>query len=142
MTMSYQQQRMLDELTARAAILGLVAQHNRCYSDGDRNGWVATFRHSGARFTRGNEVFTDLHAAFDGGRGQRLLTVDHEIWVDGINATEHCVAVLFAAGEIGGTILRATGTYHDELIYERGGWYFTSRNLQWDSAPSPRPLVM
>jgi hypothetical protein len=34
----------------------------------------------------------------------------------------------------GAAALRATGTYQDRLIYERGGWYFTSRNLQWDSA--------
>ena len=40
------------------------------------------------------------------------------------NATQRCVAVLFAA-DVGDTTLRATGTYRDELIYERGGWYFT-----------------
>jgi len=49
--------------------------------------------------------------------------------------------VLFAA-MYGDTTLRATGTYRDELIYERGGWYFTSRVLEWDSVPSRHPLVM
>ena len=28
--------------------------------------------------------------------------------------------------------MQATGTYRDSLIYERGGWYFTSRELEWD----------
>jgi SnoaL-like domain len=142
MTMTYQQQHLLDAATGRAAILDLTARHNRCYSDGDRSDWIATFRHSGARFTRGFEVFTDLRFAFDGGNGQRLVTVDHEISVDGVNATQQCVAVLFAVAGDGAITLCATGTYRDELIYERGGWYFASRNLQWDSVPSRHPLVM
>jgi hypothetical protein len=36
--------------------------------------------------------------------------------------------------------LRATGTYRDSLIYERGGWYFTSRELEWDLAPRESAL--
>ena len=109
MTMTYQEQQMLQAATGRAGILDLTARHNRAYSDGDRDVWIATFRHSGASYTRDGESFTDLRAAFDGGDGQRLVTVDHEIHVDGVNATQHCVAVLFAA-MYGDTTLRATGT--------------------------------
>ncbi len=141
MTMTYQEQEMLQAATARAAILDLTARHNRAYSDGDRERWIATFRHSGASYTRDGDLFTDLRAAFDGGDGQRLVTLDHEIRIDGINASQRCVAVLFAA-MYGDTTLRATGTYRDTLVYERGGWYFTSRALEWDSVPSRHPLVM
>lgn len=130
MAMTYQQQYLLDGAVGRDAILNLTARHNRCFSEGDLGGWIATFRHSGARFTRDGTEFTDLREAFDGGSG-RLVTVDHEITVDGVNATQRCVALLFT----GGSTLRATGSYRDELIYERGGWYFTSRELQWDSVP-------
>lgn len=73
-----------------------------------------------ARFTRDGEEFTDLSAAFDGGTG-RLVTVDHDITVDGINAAQRCVALLFAGTGDGAITLRATGTYRDQLIYERGG---------------------
>jgi hypothetical protein len=100
-----------------------------------------TFRHSGARFTRNGEEFTDLGAAFDGGK-QRLVSVDHEITVDGINATQRCVALLFGIGEDGTTSLRATGSYRDQLIYERGGWYFTSRELEWDSVSNGHSLTV
>ena len=141
MTMTYQEEQLLQAATGRAAILDLTARQNRAYSDGDRERWVATFRHSGASYTRDGEVYTDLRAAFDGGDGQRLVTLDHEIRIDGVNATHRCVAVLFAA-LYGDTTLRATGTYRDTLIYERGGWYFTSRDLAWDSVPSRHPLVM
>lgn len=133
MAMTYQQQYVLDGAVARDAILNLTARHNRCFTEGDRNGWIATFRHSGARFTRDGAEFTDLREAFDGGSG-RLITVDHEITVDGVNATQRCVALQFAAGDRSSS-LRATGSYTDQLIYERGGWYFTSRELQWDSVP-------
>jgi hypothetical protein len=141
MTITYQEEQLLAAATGRAAILNLSARHNRAYSAGDRDAWVATFRHSGAMFTRDNEVFTDLRAAFDGGDGQRLVTLDHDIIIDGVHATQRCVAVLFAA-MYGDTTLRATGIYRDELVYERGGWYFTSREREWDSVPSRHPLVM
>lgn len=140
MAMTYQQQYVLDGAAGRDAILNLTARHNRCYTDGDRIGWVTTFRHSGARFTRDGEEFTDLAAAFDGGRG-RLVTVDHDITVDGVNATQRCVALLFATGSDGAT-LRGTGRYRDELIYERGGWYFTSRELEWDSVSNGHALTV
>lgn len=134
MTMTYQQQHLLECAVARDAILNLTARHNRCYASGDRDGWIATFRHTGAQFTRDGEVFTDLRSAFDGG-GQRLITVDHEISVDGIDATQLCVALLFGSGADAAT-LRAVGSYRDQLVYERGNWYFASRELQWDSVPS------
>jgi len=141
MAMTYQQQYVLDGAAARDAILNLTARHNRCYSDGDRNGWIATFRHAGASFSRDGQEFADLSAAFDGGDG-RLVAVDHEISVDGINATQRCVGLLFAAGRDGATTLRATGTYRDQLIYERGGWYFTTRELKWDSVSNGHSLTV
>lgn len=141
MAMSYQQQYVLDGAAGRDAILNLTARHNRCYSDGDRSGWIATFRHSGASFTRDGEQFTDLRAAFNGGN-QRLVTVDHEINVDGVNATQRCVALLFTTTADGATLLRAIGAYRDQLVYERGGWYFTSRELEWDSVSSGHPLTV
>lgn len=132
---------MLEAVTARAAILDLNARHNRAFSDGDLDRWIATFRHSGASYTRDGELFDDLRAAFDRGDGKRMVTVDHEIRVDGVNAIQRCV-VLLCAAMYGDTAVRATGTYRDTLTYERGGWYFTSRTLQWDSVPTRHPLVM
>ncbi|MGF2944981.1 nuclear transport factor 2 family protein [Mycobacterium sp. Lab-001] len=141
MTMSYQEQQMLQAATGRAAILNVDARHNRAFSGGDRDRWVATFRHSGASYTRDGEVFTDLRSAFHGGDGQRLVTLDHEIHVDGVNAIQQCVAALFA--NVNGDItLRATGSYRDALIYERGSWFFASRELTWDVVPSRHRLVM
>ncbi len=141
MTMTYQEQQLLQAATGRAAILNLNARHNRAFSEGDRDRWIATFRHSGARYTRDGETFPDLRAAFNGGDGQRMVTLDHEIYVDGVNASQRCVAALYAS-MYGDTMLRATGVFRDTLIYERGAWYFASRELTWDVVPSRHPLVM
>ena len=137
MTMTYQQQFVLAGLAGRAAVLDLDARHNRLYSAGDVAGWITTFRHAGATYVRAGETFTDLQAAFDGGNGRRLVSVDHEISVDGVEATQRCVALLFVASE-----LHATGTFSDRLIYERGGWYFTSRELSWDLIPRDDALTV
>ena len=122
MTLSYQQQFVLDGLAGRAAILNLDARHNRLYSAGDLVGWITTFRHAGATFVRAGESFTDLRKAFDGGDGQRLVTVDHEITVDGVDATQNCVALLFrdnrlrppASSPTGSSTSAAAGTSRHE----------------------------
>ena len=134
MALTYQERFVLDGLAGRAAILDLDARYNRAYSDGDLDTWITSFRHAGATVVRGGETFTDLRAAFDGG-GRRLVTVDHEIAVDGVNATQRCVALVFVGAD-----LVATGIYSDQLIYERGGWYFTSREIEWDLAPRENAL--
>ena len=100
MTMTYQQQFVLDGLAGRAAILNLDARHNRLYSTGDLVGWISTFRHAGATFTRAGETTDDLRDAFDGGNGRRLVTVDHEITVDGVEATQR-LSPLVRAQELG-----------------------------------------
>jgi hypothetical protein len=135
MSMTYQQQYVLDGLAGRAAILNLDARFNTFYSSGDLAGWIATFRHSGGTFVRSGETYTHLAAAFDGGNGRRLVTVDHDITVDGVEATQRCAALLLRDN-----VLQATGTYRDRLIYERGGWYFTSRELDWDLIPRESAL--
>jgi hypothetical protein len=127
MSFGYQQERVLEGVDARAAILNLNARHNRLCSVGDRAQWIATFKHTGATITIDDRLYAKIWEAFDGGEG-RLVTVDHEITVDGVHATQHCVAIRFG---VGGTVT-ATGTYTDTLIYERGGWYYASRVLTWD----------
>ena len=52
-----------------------------------------------------------------------------------VRSSLHLRALLFVGAE-----LRATGTFRDRLVYERGGWYFTSRELEWDVVPSKDAL--
>lgn len=134
MGLKYQLQHLLDGLVGRAAILDLTARHNRLYSAGDVDGWISTFRHSGASYRCGARDFADLRTAFDGGNGRQLFSLDNEISVDGVSATQRCAAVLLVGSEI-----VATGRYEDRLVYERGDWYFASREVMWDPEPSGSP---
>jgi hypothetical protein len=131
MSFGYQQQHVLESTAARAAILNLDARHNRWYSEGARAQWLTTFKHSGATLTVRGQTYSKIWEAFDGGTG-RLITVDHEIEVDGVDATQHCVAIRFDASGV----TNAVGTFTDGLIYERGGWYYASRTLLWDKDSS------
>jgi hypothetical protein len=130
MSFGYQQERVLEGVDARAAILNLNARHNRLCSVGDRAQWIATFKHTGATLTIGDRLYAKIWEAWDllTGGTTRLITVDHEIAVDGVHATQQCVSIRFGDG---GTVT-ATGTYTDTLIYERGGWYYAGRVLTWD----------
>ena len=137
----HQQQYVLDGSVGRDAILVDGAAQPMLFRRLRLHAWISlNLCYSGASFTRDGREFTDLREAFDGGNG-RLVTVDHEISVDGVNATQRCVALLFTAAGDGAT-LRATGSYRDQLIYERGGWYFTSRELQWDSLSNGQSLAL
>ena len=41
MTMTYQEQQVLQSANGRDAILNLTARHNRAYSAGNREAWMA-----------------------------------------------------------------------------------------------------
>lgn len=56
MTMTYQEQQTLQAAAGRGSILDLNARHNRAYSDGDRERYIGTFRHSGASYIRDGEL--------------------------------------------------------------------------------------
>ena len=70
MSLTYQQQFVLDGLAARAAILNLDARHNRLYSEGDLIGWITTFRHAGATLCARRGV---VHRSAQGVRRRRTV---------------------------------------------------------------------
>ena len=88
---------------------------------GDRDAWIATFRHSGATYIRDHDVFTDLRMAFDGGDGQRLVASITRSRSTACTPT--ALRRRAVRRHVRRTGLRATGIFRDELIYERGGWY-------------------
>ena len=140
MTMTYQEQHMLQAATGRAAILDLTARHNRPTPPATVTGWIATFRHSGARFSRDRR---DVHRSARGIRRRRRATPGHRRSRDHSRRRQRDPALCrfaFRRVHVWRHHPGATGTYRDQLIYERGGWYFTSRDLEWDSVPSRHQL--
>lgn len=130
MAFGYQQQTVHEATAARASIENLNARHNRLYSAGDKASWVATFKHSGATLTVDGRAYSKIWEAFSGGHGT-LVTLDHDITVDGVHATQRAVAMV--VDDTGA--IRGLGTFSDTLIYERGGWYYAARSWDWTLSP-------
>jgi hypothetical protein len=96
---------------------------------------VATFRHSGASWQRGQDEpargARALREAFESFKGRAHYTLDAVIAVDGVNAVQDCRMLVLGDGP-SGLDVQIAGCYHDELAYERGAWYFRSRKLVVD----------
>jgi hypothetical protein len=135
MSLSYTQETTLHALAARAAIEELNARHGRAYEDGDVDGWIQTFTHSGSSFQRGSDepaTGRAMRTAFETWKGRVHLTFDPIISVDGVNATQQCRFLIVAPKAEGEFAVEATGRYDDDLVYERGAWYVQSRRVSVD----------
>jgi hypothetical protein len=135
-SLSYSEASALHALTSRAAIADLDARHNLAFADGDVDGWVATFQHSGASWQRGADEpargARALREAFESFKGRSHYTLDAVVAIDGVNAVQDCRMLVLREGAASLDV-QATGRYHDELVYERGAWYFRSRRLVLDA---------
>ena len=131
MTFGYQQQHVLESTAARAAILNLDARHNRLYSAGDRGAVAGHLQAHRCHADRGrSDVLEDL-----GGVRRWRGQARHRRPRDRGRRRERDTALRGNAIRRSGAT-RAVGTYTDALIYERGGWYYASRTLPWDTEAS------
>ena len=136
MTMTYQQEFVLNGVAGRAAILNLTARHNRLFSAGDLAGWIATFRHAGATLhPRGG----DVHRPERGLRRWKGTAAGHRRPRD-LGRRRRCHPETVSRCCSSEPNFVPPGPTSDRLIYERGGWYFTSRELEWDVVPSKDAL--
>jgi uncharacterized protein (TIGR02246 family) len=131
-------QRLLD----RVRIRELTAHYNRCFDDGDAEGFAATFTEDGVMEVAGGFVQSGRAQLAEMCRrtpyGIRHVTVDATVDVDGDRATQ-CVTVLIvsrpkpdAGPDERRSHLDRTGTYVDELVRTPEGWRFTRRTATLD----------
>lgn len=136
MSLTHQQEQMLHDASARAAIAELTARHNRAYEDGDVDGWRDTFSHRAPEYVRDGQEFDrgSLREAFDAWKGRIHVCTDAVVEVDGVRATQRC-RFLVGQPSADGTQFQvdAVGRYEDELVYERGAWYLARRVATTDA---------
>jgi hypothetical protein len=102
-------------LLDRAQIRELTARYNRCFDDGDPDGFAATFTEDGA------------------------MEVDATVEVDGDHAVQDVKLLVLArpaadaAPDVRRTKVTNSGRYHDELVRTPDGWRFTHRTAFLDS---------
>lgn len=139
MGMSYQQETTLMTVANRMAIGDLTARYNRALEAGDLETWIGTFVQEGRLDGPDGTAFAghrELATFFRGVPGDRIhMTTDAQIEVDGVHARQECRYLTLAAGPDGaGRVVETVGRYRDTLIYERGRWYFATREMVADLA--------
>jgi uncharacterized protein (TIGR02246 family) len=129
-------------LVDRARIRELTARYNRCFDDGDPEGFAATFTENGAMEVTGGPVTTGRDALAEMVRhtpyGIVHVTVDAIIEVDGDRAVQDVTLLVVARPsadtprEKRGSRLQRSGRYHDELVRTPEGWRFARRTATLD----------
>jgi hypothetical protein len=140
--MTYQAETTLHTVASRLAIGDLTARYGRAYDSGDMEGWVSTFLPEGVFVLPGRDPIEGhgaLRAFFEQSpRNVVQITTDAIVEVDGVAARQECRVLVMRPGPQGSDghdahpLVRLAGCYSDELVYERGGWYFRRRTVTID----------
>jgi hypothetical protein len=139
--MSYQEQTTLMTVANRLAIGDLTARYNRALETSDLETWIGTFVQEGVLRGAGGETFSghrELAGFFRAAPPGRIrVTADAQVDVDGVHARQECRFLTLRSGANGGAApeVEAVGRYCDELVYERGRWYFSTREVVADLSP-------
>ncbi len=129
-------------LVDRARIRELTARYNRCFDDGDPEGFAATFTEDGAMEIDGGPTTTGRAALAEMARrtpyGIVHVTVDAIIEVDGDRAVQDVTLLVVARPPADAppdkrrSRLQRTGRYHDQLVRTPEGWRFARRTVTLD----------
>jgi uncharacterized protein (TIGR02246 family) len=128
-------------LIDRTQIRELTARYNRCFDDGDPEGFAATFTEDGKMEVEGSFSVSGRDALAEMVRhtpyGVVHVTVDATVEVDGDRAVQDVTLVVLARpgrDDRPGTRTKLTnsGRYHDELVRTADGWRFGHRTAFLD----------
>jgi uncharacterized protein (TIGR02246 family) len=129
-------------LVDRAEILELTARYNRCFDDGDPDGFAALFTEDGVMAVDGGPVTTGRAALAEMVRrtpyGTVHATVDATVEVDGDRATQVVTLLVLqrpapdAPRDERRSRLTRTARYTDELERTEEGWRFARRSVVLD----------
>jgi uncharacterized protein (TIGR02246 family) len=125
-----------------ARIRELTARYNRCFDDGDAEGFAATFTEDGVMEVAGGFSVSGRAALEQMCRnvpyGIVHVTVDATVEVDGDRAVQETTVMVLqrpkpdAAPEERSSSLSRTGRYRDELVRSPDGWKFARRTATLD----------
>jgi hypothetical protein len=131
MTLSYEDERTLHSLAGRAAVQDLTIRQHRALEQGDETTWLGTFVVEGVLELAGQDPIAG-HPALQrwfatAPRPANVLLADSVVTIDGVHGTQQCRTLVAGAdGKVG---LASVVPVSDEVIYERGRWYFARRRV-------------
>ena len=126
----------------RARISDLTARYNRCFDDGDPDGFAATFTEDGSMEVVGGPTTTGRAALAEMCRrtpyGIVHVTVDAIVEVDGDRAVQDVTLLVVARpradvpADKRRSRLQRSGRYRDQLVRTPEGWRFAHRAATLD----------
>lgn len=129
-------------LADRTRIRELTARYNRCFDDGDAEGFAETFTEDGVMEVAGGFEVRGRDGLAQMCRrtpyGVVHVTVDATVEVDGDRAVQDVTIMVLqrpkpdAAPDERRTTLERSGRYHDELVRTPDGWRFSRRTASLD----------
>ncbi len=134
MTLSYEDERTLQSLAGRAAVQDLTIRQHRALEAGDETTWLGTFVVEGVLELPDQEPIAG-HPALARwfatvSSPASVLLADSVVRIDGVHGTQECrTLVATAAGGPGQVVTGQIVPVADEVIYERGRWYFARRRV-------------
>jgi hypothetical protein len=134
MTLSYEEERTLHALAGRAAVQDLTIRQHRAAELGDVTTWLGTFVVEGVLELPGQNPIVGHPALgkwFASARlPARVLLADSVVRIDGVHGTQECRTLVAAEGSSAGAVsFGQVVAVTDEVIYERGRWYFARRQF-------------
>jgi hypothetical protein len=134
MTFSYEDERTLQALAGRAAVQDLTIRQHRALEQGDEATWLGTFVVEGVLELPGQDPIAG-HPALQrwfatAPRPSTVLLADSLVRIDGVRGTQECRTLVAGAGSAAGTVnFGSVVPVTDDVIYERGRWYFARRRV-------------
>lgn len=129
-------------LVERTRIRELTARYNRCFDDGDAEGFAATFTEDGVMEVNGHVMAQGRDGLVELCRrvpyGVVHVTVDPIVEMDGDRAVQDVTIITLqrpkpdAGPDERGTRLDRSGRYRDELVRTAEGWRFVRRSATLD----------
>jgi uncharacterized protein (TIGR02246 family) len=125
-------------LVDRAKIIELTARYNRCFDDGDVEGFAGTFTDDGVMEVTGSFSASGREALADMCRhtpwGTMHVTTSNTVEVDGDHAIQNVTLLVVSRPASKGDVpkLVGTGRYVDELSRTDDGWRFQKRSATLD----------
>jgi hypothetical protein len=131
---SYEEQRTLQAMAGRAAVQDLTIRQHRALEEGDEVTWLGTFVVEGVLELPGQDPIAghpSLGRWFATARRPAcVILADSVVRIDGVHGTQESralVATTQSSSEQ--TVFGAPVEVSDELISERGRWYFARRKV-------------
>jgi len=140
-TLSYEADRVLKALAGREAVRDLSVRQTHAFAAGDGPTWIGTFVVEGELELPGGELVRG-HAAlsqwFD--RADRTgtdIATNSVVTIDGVHGTQQSTVLRLAGPLEGGATIASVHSVFDDVIYERGRWYFSRRRVMSGVLPGP-----